>query len=214
MGIGFTYTLSPLFLFLSLFLSPLPHSYSLIAVHCQKKYKYKVTILNSQKRGKKAITRQLHCFDEKFRSVTDIKVHLMEELKDEVPSCIHFDVGYYEKRSSKCWLVTAEDLAQMYSGLKTVCCSVMLEYPMIEDLMVGVRKEMAVLHLKLMKKMLMNTTRHSQRSMVIVLVFLRKGYGREHCTVVLMIVMILHLHCLCSDLNLSGQKKTYWLKLL
>ena len=84
-----------------------------------KKYKYKVTILNSEKKGKKAITRQLHRFDAKFRSVTDLKVHLMEELKDEVPSTTHYDVGYYEKRSSKCWLVTTEDLAEMYSGLKT-----------------------------------------------------------------------------------------------
>ena len=48
--------------------------------------------------------------------MTDIKVHLMEELKDEVPSTIHFDVGYYEKCSSKWWLVTIEDLAEMYSG--------------------------------------------------------------------------------------------------
>ena len=84
-----------------------------------KKYRYKVTILNSLKRGKKAITRQLHHFDGAFRSVTDIKVHLMEEFKDDVPSTIKFDVGYYEKRTSKCWLVTAEDLGQMYSGLKT-----------------------------------------------------------------------------------------------
>ena len=84
-----------------------------------KRYKYKLTILNSHKRGKKAITRQLHHFDGKFRSVTDIKAHLMDELKDEVPSSIRFDVGYYEKRSSKCWLVTPEDLKQRYSVLKT-----------------------------------------------------------------------------------------------
>ena len=43
----------------------------------------------------------------------------MEELTDEVPSMIHFDVGYYKKRSSKCWLVTTHDLAEMYSGLKS-----------------------------------------------------------------------------------------------
>jgi hypothetical protein len=38
----------------------------------------------------------------------------MEELKDEalIISTIKFDVGYYEKRTSKCWLVTAEDLGQ------------------------------------------------------------------------------------------------------
>ena len=84
-----------------------------------KRFNYKVTILNSTKRGKKPITRQLHHFDGKFRSVTDVKVHLMEELGDEVPSTIHFDVGYYEKRSNKCWLVTSEDLDGMYSSIKS-----------------------------------------------------------------------------------------------
>ena len=43
----------------------------------------------------------------------------MEELRDEVPSSIHFDIGYYEKRSTKCWLVTAEDLECMYTTLKS-----------------------------------------------------------------------------------------------
>ena len=84
-----------------------------------KRYKYKITILNSSKRRKKAITRQLHHFDGKFRSVTDIKAHLMEELGEEVPSSIHFDVGYYETRSTKSWLVTSEDLELMYSSLKS-----------------------------------------------------------------------------------------------
>ena len=84
-----------------------------------KKYKYKITILNSPRRGKKAITRQLHHLDGRFHSVTDIKAHLMEELGDDVPSSIHFDIGYYEKRSSKCWLVTGEDLKLMYTTLKS-----------------------------------------------------------------------------------------------
>ena len=45
------------------------------------------------------------------------KVHLMEQRGKEVPSSIHFDVGYYEKCSNKCWLVTAEDLGGM-----SICC--------------------------------------------------------------------------------------------
>ncbi len=40
-------------------------------------------------------------------------------MEDDVPSSIHFDVGYYEKRSTKCWLVTAEDLELMYTTIKT-----------------------------------------------------------------------------------------------
>ena len=43
----------------------------------------------------------------------------MGELGDDVPSSIHFDVGYYEKRSSKCWLVIPEDRDLMYATLKT-----------------------------------------------------------------------------------------------
>lgn len=39
---------------------------------------------------------------------------MLEELGDDLPKTIDFDVGYYEKRSSKCWLVTLEDLKQMY----------------------------------------------------------------------------------------------------
>ena len=41
----------------------------------------------------------------------------MEELKEEVPSSIHFE--NYEKRTSKCWLVNAEDLELMYETLKS-----------------------------------------------------------------------------------------------
>ena len=40
----------------------------------------------------------------------------MEELKEEVPSLIHFDIGYYEKRTSMCWLVNA---GLMYETLKS-----------------------------------------------------------------------------------------------
>lgn len=57
----------------------------------------------------------------------------MEELKDEVPSSIHFDVGYYEKCLSGCWLVTAEDLAEMYSGLKTDEISLWCDAEVCED---------------------------------------------------------------------------------
>ena len=42
----------------------------------------------------------------------------MEELGDDLPDTIKFDVGYYEHRSSKCLLVTGEDLNQMYEKFK------------------------------------------------------------------------------------------------
>ena len=102
--------------------SPSPLSLSHLPPFVQpivKEYRYKITILNSPKRGKKAITQQLHPFDGKFRSVTDIKAHLMEELGEVVPNSIHFDVGYYEKRSIKSWLFTSEYLELMYLSLKS-----------------------------------------------------------------------------------------------
>ena len=43
-----------------------------------------------------------------------MKVRILEELSDELPNKLDFDIGYYEKRSSKCWLVTPEDLKQLY----------------------------------------------------------------------------------------------------
>ena len=84
----------------------------------QRVYKYKVTILNSVKHNKKAVTRYLHHFSDKFRSVTDLRVRLLEELSDDLPGMIDFDVGYYESRSSKLLVVTSDDLKQMYEHFK------------------------------------------------------------------------------------------------
>ena len=42
----------------------------------------------------------------------------MDELQDKVPDTIHFDIGYYEKRATKCWLVNSEDIAHMYEKFK------------------------------------------------------------------------------------------------
>jgi hypothetical protein len=81
-------------------------------------YKYKVTILNSVKHNKKAVTRYLHHFNDKFRSVTDLRVRLLEELSDDLSGTINFDIGYYEARSSKLLVVTSDDLKQMYEHFK------------------------------------------------------------------------------------------------
>ena len=43
---------------------------------------------------------------------------MMEKLGLELPSSVHLNVGY-EKRFSKCLLVTAEDLELMYISLKS-----------------------------------------------------------------------------------------------
>ena len=85
----------------------------------QRMYRYKVTILNSVKRNKKAVVRYLHQFNDRFRSVTDMRVRLLEELGDDLSDTIKFDVGYYETRSSKCLVVTGEDLKQMYEKFRS-----------------------------------------------------------------------------------------------
>ena len=43
-----------------------------------------------------------------------MKVRILEELSEELPNRLNFDIGYYEKRSSKCWIVTTGDLNHMY----------------------------------------------------------------------------------------------------
>ena len=53
----------------------------------------------------------------KFDSVTAIRVKLIDELGDQVPDKVDFNVGYYEGRQqAKIWLVSREDLEMMYSN--------------------------------------------------------------------------------------------------
>ena len=53
----------------------------------------------------------------KFDSVTAIHVKLIDELGDQVPDKVDFNVGYYEgKQQAKIWLVSREDLEMMYSN--------------------------------------------------------------------------------------------------
>ena len=53
----------------------------------------------------------------KFDSVTAMRVKLIDELGDQVPDKVDFNVGYYEgKQQAKIWLVSREDLEMMYSN--------------------------------------------------------------------------------------------------
>lgn len=70
------------------------------------------------KRGKKPITRYLQD-NSRFRSITELKVHLLEEFGDDLSGTISFDLGYYEKRSTKCLITSSEDLNRMYELFKT-----------------------------------------------------------------------------------------------
>ena len=51
----------------------------------------------------------------KFESVNGLRVQLMDEFEEHVPSTATFGVGYFEgKHQSKIWLVTPEDLKKLY----------------------------------------------------------------------------------------------------
>lgn len=68
---------------------------------------------------KKPITRQLHKWKKRFLSVSDVKEHILREFKDEFPDKSNLDVGYFDGRqSAKIWLVSNEDLSQMYQSCK------------------------------------------------------------------------------------------------
>ncbi len=65
------------------------------------------------------ISRQLHHFDDKFHSITALKVHLIETLGEQVPETINFNLGYFEGRQSKKrWLCCQDDLDAMYQCYK------------------------------------------------------------------------------------------------
>ena len=51
------------------------------------------------------------------RSLTDVKVRLMEEFKDQVPATTSFTLGYFAGRQTqKYWLYTEQDLEAMYTN--------------------------------------------------------------------------------------------------
>ena len=171
-----------------------------------KKYRYKITILNSPKRGKKAITRQLHHFDGKFRSVTDIKAHLMEELGEDVPNSIHFDVGYYEKPSIKSWLVTSEDLELMYASLKSEEIPLWCDAESHDDKKLdgkGKKRSGGTSS----KLMLMSSSKPLLTSMVIITVYHSEDCGLELSTVGPTIVSILHLLFQCLGHHLNARRR-------
>ena len=77
-------------------------------------YTYKVKIINPNKKSV-SIVRYLHNVTSKFESVSGLRVRLMDEFEEHVPSTATFDVGYFEgKQQSKIWLVTSEDLKKLY----------------------------------------------------------------------------------------------------
>ena len=77
-------------------------------------YNYKVKVINPMKKSE-VILRHLNGHTEKFKSVTEIRMKLIEEFRDQVPSQLDFSVGYYDgSQQSKTWLVTKDDLEALY----------------------------------------------------------------------------------------------------
>ena len=101
---------------------------ALYEVSCasQTRYAYKIKIINPQKKSD-VIVRQLHDTKCRFESVVVLRAKLIEEVGDQVPNTITFDVGYYGgQQHSKIWLCSDKDLDTMYckhpSGDITLWC--------------------------------------------------------------------------------------------
>ena len=61
----------------------------------------------------------MHDYHEKFSSITELKVSIMNAFMDHVPATTYFNVGYFlGKQSSKYWIVNKEDLELMYTSMK------------------------------------------------------------------------------------------------
>ncbi len=57
--------------------------------------------------------RELHHVYTKFDSVVLMRARTAEELKEQVPDTLSFNLGYYHK-SNRMWVATNNDLKSMY----------------------------------------------------------------------------------------------------
>ena len=95
--------------------------------HQEKKYTYKVKIINPDRKSDFIIRHLNHCTT-KLPSVAALRVQLIGEFKDQVPSTDNFNVGYFDgNQQSKVLLVTENDIDIMYKrfqngGLVTLWC--------------------------------------------------------------------------------------------
>ena len=64
---------------------------------------------------KQESVKELKRFHGKFTSIFDLRVKLIEEFGEKVPSNISFSVGYFGQHNKRLELCTAEDLESMYS---------------------------------------------------------------------------------------------------
>lgn len=80
-------------------------------------YRYKVKIIN-QKKKSDSILLNWHHMSVRFESVSELKLKLMDDFKDFVPSTPDFQVGYIEGSSKQHWIISREDLDAMYESVR------------------------------------------------------------------------------------------------
>ena len=79
------------------------------------RYSYRIKVIDGKR--KKPATRQLYRLSGVFKSISDMKRLIGTELKENIAKS---DIGYFEgKYSTKRWLVVDEDLAHMYSNIRS-----------------------------------------------------------------------------------------------
>ena len=79
------------------------------------KYSYLVKFIQAQKKSDFTV-RMWHDADEKFTSLTNLRMNLMDYFHDELPTP-SFKLGYYETpHNTKRWLVEQRDLQAMYKS--------------------------------------------------------------------------------------------------
>lgn len=67
-------------------------------------------------RKKDTIIRDMRHFHGRFSSIVDMRVRLMEEFQEQLPSTTTFGIGYFAGRQSeKYWIFTEGDLTAMYT---------------------------------------------------------------------------------------------------
>ena len=68
-------------------------------------------------RKREAVTRELRQFSGKFSSLIDLKVKLMKQFENQLPTTLAFNIGYYDGRQSeKRWICDKDDLEAMYTS--------------------------------------------------------------------------------------------------
>ncbi len=93
--------------------------------YCRKSMT-RVKIINPAKKSD-FIIRDFHSFHEKFHSIAEVKVKLMNELGTLLPETIDFKVGYFfGKQLTKYWLMCQKDLENMNKNLSKLKGTFML----------------------------------------------------------------------------------------